>query len=92
MSEEEADRYRTEAEECRRLADRAIRQPDKEAWLRLAADWLKLAEGAPACKLSVGDELVGWLSPPSIRQRERPQRRTTAASRIKRSNQSSDHR
>jgi hypothetical protein len=37
MREEEADRYRIEAEECRRLADRA-RQPDKEAWLRLAAD------------------------------------------------------
>ncbi|MET4520161.1 hypothetical protein [Bradyrhizobium sp. I1.7.5] len=46
MNEEEADRYRTEAEECRRLAERAIKQSDKEAWLRLAADWLKLAEGA----------------------------------------------
>ncbi|MDI3567497.1 hypothetical protein [Bradyrhizobium sp. Arg816] len=46
MGEEEADRYRVEAEECRRLADRAIKQPDREAWLRLAADWMKLAEGA----------------------------------------------
>jgi hypothetical protein len=46
MSEEEADRDRTEAEERRRLADRAMRQPDKEAWLSLAADWLSLAEGA----------------------------------------------
>jgi hypothetical protein len=51
MSEEEADRYRVEAEECRRIAERAIKQPDKEAWLRLAADWMKLAEGA-----SLGDE------------------------------------
>ncbi|MET4038151.1 MULTISPECIES: hypothetical protein [unclassified Bradyrhizobium] len=46
MSEEETDRYLTEAEECRRLADRAMRQPDKQAWLSLAADWLRLAEGA----------------------------------------------
>lgn len=46
MGEEEADRYRNEAEECRRLAERAITQPDKEAWLRLAAEWMKLAEGA----------------------------------------------
>ncbi|MBB4259714.1 MULTISPECIES: hypothetical protein [unclassified Bradyrhizobium] len=46
MSEQEADRYRIEAEECRRLAERAIKRPDKEAWLRLAADWMKLAEGA----------------------------------------------
>jgi site-specific recombinase len=46
MSEEEADRYRIEAEECRRLAEQAIEHQDKEAWLRLAADWLRLAEGA----------------------------------------------
>ncbi|MBR0734677.1 hypothetical protein JQ595_38630 [Bradyrhizobium japonicum] len=45
MSEEEADRYRIEAEECRRLAERAIKELDKEAWLRLATDWMKLAEG-----------------------------------------------
>ncbi|WP_212454929.1 hypothetical protein [Bradyrhizobium japonicum] len=51
MSEEEADRYRIEAEECRRLAERAIKELDKEAWLRLATDWMKLAEGA-----SLGDE------------------------------------
>ncbi|MCP3400239.1 hypothetical protein [Bradyrhizobium sp. CCGB20] len=50
MSEEQADRYRTEAEKCRRLAERAIKQPDREAWLRLAADWLKLAEGASVRK------------------------------------------
>ncbi|MCK1445864.1 hypothetical protein IVB34_22065 [Bradyrhizobium sp. 2] len=48
MSEKEADHYRFEAEECRRLAEKAIKQWDKEAWLRLAADWLKLAEGASA--------------------------------------------
>jgi hypothetical protein len=40
------DRYRREAEECRRNAESAIRAIDREAWFRLAADWAKLAEGA----------------------------------------------
>ncbi|UPJ44954.1 hypothetical protein IVB40_13480 [Bradyrhizobium sp. 40] len=46
MSEKDADRYRAEAEECRRLAENALKGPDREAWLRLAADWLKLADDA----------------------------------------------
>jgi hypothetical protein len=41
-----ADRFRQEAEECRKLAERSASQLDKEAWLRLAADWIKLAENA----------------------------------------------
>jgi hypothetical protein len=46
MAEGDADRFRKEAEECRRLAGMARRQPDKEAWLRLAGDWTELAQGA----------------------------------------------
>jgi hypothetical protein len=46
MPETDADRFRQEAEECRRLAERLANQLDKEAWLRLAADWIKLAENA----------------------------------------------
>jgi hypothetical protein len=42
----DADQYRQEAEECRKLAESAVSRPDKEAWLRLAADWVKLAESA----------------------------------------------
>jgi hypothetical protein len=42
----DADRFREEAEECRKLAERSASQLDKEAWLRLAADWIKLAENA----------------------------------------------
>ena len=42
----DASKYRREAEECRRNAERASRPIDREAWLRLAADWAKLAEGA----------------------------------------------
>jgi hypothetical protein len=39
-------RYRQEAEECHKLAEAARTQIDKEAWLRLATDWITLAEGA----------------------------------------------
>jgi hypothetical protein len=54
MPETDADRFRQEAEECRRLAERAASQFDKEAWLRLAADWIKLAEDA-------AQQRAGWL-------------------------------
>jgi hypothetical protein len=35
-----------EAEECRKQAVKAISPLDKEAWLRLAEEWLKLALSA----------------------------------------------
>ncbi|MCK1744850.1 hypothetical protein IVA80_29565 [Bradyrhizobium sp. 139] len=46
MSREDAERFRAEAEECRLQAAEALKPEDKEAWLRLAADWIKLAEEA----------------------------------------------
>lgn len=46
MGQEDAERFRAEAEECRRFAAKATKQADKEAWLRLTADWIKLAEEA----------------------------------------------
>jgi len=39
-------KYRQEAEQCHKLAETARTQIDKEAWLRLATDWITLAEGA----------------------------------------------
>lgn len=48
MAETDAERFRKEAETCRELAEKAIRQFDKEAWLRLAAGWIKLAQDAEA--------------------------------------------
>lgn len=45
-SQEGAKRFRAEAEECRQQAESVISQDAKEAWLRLAGDWIKLAEGA----------------------------------------------
>ena len=41
----DANKYRRQAEECRRNAESALRPVDRDAWLRLAADWTKLAEG-----------------------------------------------
>jgi hypothetical protein len=43
MSFDEADRFRKQAEECREQAAKAISPLDKEAWLRVAEEWLKLA-------------------------------------------------
>jgi hypothetical protein len=48
MPETDADRFRQKAEECRRLAERSASQVDKEAWLRLAADWIKPPQFTPA--------------------------------------------
>jgi hypothetical protein len=42
----DAERFRKEAEDCRELAGKAMSPADKEAWLQLAEDWLKLAQEA----------------------------------------------
>jgi hypothetical protein len=42
----DANKYHRQAEECRRNSESALRPIDREAWLRLAADYAKLAEGA----------------------------------------------
>ena len=39
-------KYRQQAEECRKMAEKVFRPLDKEAWLELAADWLRLAQMA----------------------------------------------
>ena len=46
MTDTDADRFRKEAEECRKQAERSVSQLDKDYWLRLAADWINLAENA----------------------------------------------
>jgi hypothetical protein len=40
---DDAARFRKQAEECREQAARALSPLDKEAWLRVAEEWLKLA-------------------------------------------------
>jgi hypothetical protein len=42
----DADRFRKQAEECRQLAATALNALDKAFWLKLAEDWLKLAQEA----------------------------------------------
>jgi hypothetical protein len=48
MSESDADRFRKQAEECREKAAKAVSPLDKEAWLRVAEDWIKLAQSIDA--------------------------------------------
>jgi hypothetical protein len=43
-------RYRAKADECRLLAEQTASPIDKEAWLQLATDWLKLAEAIVAVR------------------------------------------
>jgi hypothetical protein len=48
MSADDAARYRKQAEEARQHAERAVSPFDKEAWLRIAEEWLKLAQSLEA--------------------------------------------
>ena len=43
VSDHEATRFRRQAEDCRQQAAKAVSPLDKEAWLRVAEEWLKLA-------------------------------------------------
>jgi hypothetical protein len=40
---DDADRFRTQANEPREQAAKSVSALDKEAWLRIAEEWLKLA-------------------------------------------------
>jgi hypothetical protein len=46
MSKADADRYRKMADECREQAERALSPLDKERWLRLAGNWVTMAQEA----------------------------------------------
>ena len=46
MPHDDAARFRKQAEEARDHAARAFSPLDKEAWLRVAEEWLKLAVSA----------------------------------------------
>jgi hypothetical protein len=39
-----ADHYLKQAEECRDQAARALREEDRESWLKLAGKWQRMAE------------------------------------------------
>jgi hypothetical protein len=46
MLESDAEYCRRMATECEEMAAKAVSQAEREAWLRLAADWIKLAQRA----------------------------------------------
>jgi hypothetical protein len=48
MSDDYAARFRKQAEECREQAAKAVNPLDKEAWLRLAEEWLMMASSIDA--------------------------------------------
>jgi hypothetical protein len=50
MSEQDAIRFRKQANEAREQASKAISPLDKETWLRIAEEWLRLAASADGRK------------------------------------------
>jgi hypothetical protein len=46
MPNHDAERFRKQAQDCVEQAERAISPIDKETWLRVAEEWLKLAVSA----------------------------------------------
>ncbi len=53
-----AKEYRDRADEAREQAERSFRPTDKEAWLRIAEEWMKLAQ----TREEPVDGVVGALS------------------------------
>jgi hypothetical protein len=48
MPEDDVTRYRAQAEEARQQAEKAMSPLDKEAWLKVAGEWIKLAQSIEA--------------------------------------------
>ena len=48
MTMTRADEYRRKAQDCRLQASKARRDEDKAAWLSMAEDWERIAEGVDA--------------------------------------------
>ena len=46
MSKTDAERFRKQADECRQQAEQAKNPNDKERWLALAGEWIKMAQEA----------------------------------------------
>jgi transposase len=46
VERKDADRFRQQADECREQAERAISALDKERWLKLAGNWITMAQEA----------------------------------------------
>jgi hypothetical protein len=48
MSDDYTARFSKKAEECRAQAAKAVNPIDKEAWLQLSEEWLKMASSVDA--------------------------------------------
>jgi hypothetical protein len=46
MANDDANRFREQAGECRQQLEKATSPLDKEAWLPVAGEWVKLAQAA----------------------------------------------
>ena len=53
-----ADQFRKSADECRELAGQSTSPEHKERWLKIADDWLRLAEAVEANDLTLVQDLA----------------------------------
>jgi hypothetical protein len=74
-----------EAQECRRNAEQAKNPIDRDSWLRLADDWMKLAQGE-GLRIKIADLKMAATFPRDGRSRSRQLRgrrvREAAQSRV----------
>jgi hypothetical protein len=57
--------YRAKADECERMAGRAVSPEDKARWLKLAAVWLRRAKSASERFKAMERERDGHQEPPN---------------------------
>jgi hypothetical protein len=69
MAESRADRCRKNAEDCRYQAGKSPKATDKASWLKMAEDWLKLAESIDASSQGGAAQIQTEPLPPVVTMR-----------------------
>ncbi len=63
MSVEKLAEYRAKAEECRQAVTASVSDDDKALFLKLAEEWLKLAQKLEAAPRADAERRDEWASP-----------------------------
>ena len=58
----EPDEYRTNAEECERIAENSLNPDDRAAWLKLAKHWLRMIPNAGLVDAVAKPQIAGGLA------------------------------
>jgi hypothetical protein len=66
VDESDADRFRSEAERCRHLAEKALKKADREAWVQLADNWSIMPLTQKNSRVSSMNELKQKFDAPTV--------------------------